>query len=237
MMKRWLLIASMLTTVVLGGCMFPDSQRAGNIPYEDQLQAVQTAVDAYREKTGVLPIKTKPANTPLMERYPVEFGRLVPGYMADPPSNSFEGGGLFQYVLVDAETDPTVKLIDLRVSERLQELQTNINAFRAKEGKFPFKGSLGKNQFTLDYDKLFVAEEPTIPSPYSDEALPIYVDGSGQLFVDYRKDVEQALENTDELPKKGQDIRYLLYNSSPFVPAYSQGYTIDEQGQVSFLNH
>lgn len=236
-MKRFLLTISLLTASVLGGCMFPDSERVNNIPYEDQLQSVQSAVDAYQENTGVLPIKTKPANTPLMERYPVEFGRLVPGYMADPPSNSFEGGGLFQYVLVDVETDPTIKLIDLRVTERLQELQTKINAFRAKEGKFPFDGSLGKNQFTIDYEKVFVSEEPYIPSPYSDKELPIYVDGSGQLFVDYREDMKQVLENTDESLNPGDDLRYLLYEDSPFAPAYSQGYSIDEQGEVIFLNN
>ena len=236
-MKRFLLTISLLTASILGGCMFPDSERVNNIPYEDQLQSVQSAVDDYKENTGVLPIKTKPANTPLMERYPVEFGRLVPGYMADPPSNSFEGGGLFQYVLVDVETDPTIKLIDLRVTERLQQLQTKINAFRAKEGKFPFDGSLGKNQFTIDYEKVFVSEEPYIPSPYSDKELPIYVDGSGQLFVDYREDMKQVLENTDESLNPGDDLRYLLYEDSPFAPAYSQGYSIDEQGEVIFLNN
>nr|WP_251130124.1 hypothetical protein [Exiguobacterium sp. s141] len=217
--------------------MFPDSNRVDNVPYEDQLTSVQTAVDSFKETTGVLPIKTKPAETPLMERYPIEFARLVPGYLADPPVNSFEGGGLFLYVLVDAETDPTVKLIDLRVTERLQTLQTNINAFRAKEGKFPFDGSVGKNQFTIDYDLIFVSEEPTVPSPYTDTELPIYVDGTGQLFVDYRTDLEAALKNTDVEPKVGEDIRYLLYNDSPFAPAYSQGYTINEQGEVEFLNN
>ncbi|WP_321284427.1 hypothetical protein [Exiguobacterium profundum] len=236
-MKKKIVAISLVLTTLLAGCMFPESERANNIPYEDQLNTVQSAVDAYREQSGVLPIKTKPAETPLMERYPVEFARLVPGYLADPPANSFEGGGLFQYILVDVETEPTVKLIDLRVSERLQQLQTNINAFRAKEGKFPFDGSLGKNQFTLDYDKIFVTEEPFIPSPYSDRELPIYVDGTGQLFVDYREDVKEALQKTDESPEIGEDIRYLLYKNAPFAPAYSQGYTIDEQGEVVFLNN
>ncbi len=236
-MKRIFLVASLLAATVLSGCMFPDSNRVDNVPYEDQLKSVQTAVDSFKETTGVLPIKTRPAETPLMERYPIEFARLVPGYLADPPANSFEGGGLFLYVLVDAETEPKVKLIDLRVSESLQQLQTNINAFRAKEGKFPFDGSLGKNQFTIDYDLVFVSEEPSIPSPYTENELPIYVDGTGQLFVDYRADLEAVLENTDVEPKVGEDIRYLLYNDSPFAPAYSQGYTINEQGEVEFLNN
>lgn len=236
-MKRMVLMISLVAMSVLSGCMFPQSSRVDNVPYEEQIRSVQTAVESFKETTGVLPIKTKPAETPLMERYPIEFGRLVPGYMADPPANSFEGGGLFLYVLVDVETEPAVKLIDLRVTERLQQLQTNINAFRAKEGKFPFDGSIGKNQFTLNYDLIFVAEAPTIPSPYSDNELPVYVDGSGQLFVDYREDIAAKLENTDVTLEVGEDIRYLLYNDSPFAPAYSQGYTINEQGEVEFLNN
>ncbi|MCT4781800.1 MULTISPECIES: hypothetical protein [Exiguobacterium] len=231
------LMISLVAMTVLSGCMFPQSSRVDNVPYEEQIRSVQTAVESFKETTGVLPIKTKSAETPLMERYPIEFGRLVPGYMADPPANSFEGGGLFLYVLVDVETEPAVKLIDLRVTERLQQLQTNINAFRAKEGKFPFDGSIGKNQFTLNYDLIFVAEAPTIPSPYTDNELPVYVDGSGQLFVDYREDIATKLENTDVTPEVGEDIRYLLYNDSPFAPAYSQGYTINEQGEVEFLNN
>lgn len=236
-MKRMMIAISLATVTLLGGCMFPETNRVDNVPYEDQLQSVQTAVVSFKTTTGVLPIKTKPAETPLMERYPIEFSRLVPGYIANPPVNSFEGGGLFLYVLVDVESDPTVKLIDLRVTERLQALQTNINSFRVKEGKYPFKGSLGKNQFTIDYDLVFVSEEPSIPSPYTENELPIYVDGSGQLFVDYRADIEAALENTDVEPEVGEDIRYLLYDGSPFAPAYSQGYTINEQGEVEFLNN
>lgn len=236
-MKQLFLAVSLATATILSGCMFPETSRVDNVPYEDQLRSVQTAVDSFKDTTGVLPIKTRPAETPLMERYPIEFSRLVPGYMADAPANSFEGGGLFLYVLVDAETEPTVKLIDLRVTERLQQLQTNINSFRVKEGKYPFEGSLGKNQFTIDYDLVFVSEEPFIPSPYSENELPIYVDGSGQLFVDYRADLEEALQNTNVLPKVGEDIRYLLYDDSPFAPAYSQGYTINEQGEVEFLNN
>lgn len=239
-MKKITLIISLIMATVLSGCMFPDTKRVDNVPYEDQLRTVQTAVDSFKEASGVLPIKTRSAETPLMERYPIEFARLIPRYMADPPANSFEGGGLFLYVLVDVETDPTVKLIDLRVTEKLQQLQTNINSYRIKEGKYPFKGSLGKNQFTINYDLVFVAEEPKIPSPYSKDSevtLPIYVDGTGQLFVDYRSELEKALENTDVSPKVGEDIRYLLYKDSPFAPAYSQGYTINEQGEVIFLNN
>lgn len=236
-MKRMLLPLMLLPVLLLGGCMLPEEARTDVTPYAEQLQSVQTAVGQYQETTGVLPIQTKPATTPLMERYPLDFMKLVPNYMADPPVNSFEGGGVFVYVLVDVETEPTVKLIDLRVAERLQQLQTKINTYQVKYKKYPFKGSLGKNQFTLDYDKLFLDEIPTIPSPYSERMLDIYVDGRGQLMVDYRPDLEDVVQKADGELEPGDDIRSLLYAESPFAPAYSQGYTVNEQGKVEFLNN
>ncbi len=213
-MKRMMLMVMVVGATLLGGCMFPDTNRVDNIPYEEQLTSVQTAVDSFKESTGVLPIKTKPARRRswnAIRLSSVDSSRVI---WLTHLSIASKGAAYSNTSLVDAETEPTVKLIDLRVTERLQQLQTNINAFRAKEGKFPFKGSLGKNQFTLDYDLIFVEEEPVIPSPYFDRDLPIYVDGTGQLFVDYREDVKEALENTDMKPKTGEDIRYLLYETS-----------------------
>src|SRR5579875_2095880 len=84
---------------LLSGCMYPEQNLAKNqIPYKDQLQAVQTAVNDYRKDNGgLLPIKTKEANTPIYEKYPIDFKKLMPKYMSEPPGNAFENGGIFQY--------------------------------------------------------------------------------------------------------------------------------------------
>ena len=37
--------------------------------------------------------------------------------MAEPPGNAYESGGVFQYVIIDAESNPTVKIVDLRIAE------------------------------------------------------------------------------------------------------------------------
>ncbi len=132
-MKKWFVILMLIPVTLLSGCLFPDSQKPSNrVPYPQQLRTVQDAVDAYQKDTGVLPIKTMEADTPLMERYQIELGRLIPRYMSDPPSNSFEGGGTFIYLLVDVDTKPTVKLMDLLVAEELQKLQVRIDVYRKK---------------------------------------------------------------------------------------------------------
>ncbi|RDB33857.1 hypothetical protein [Exiguobacterium sp. RIT594] len=234
-MKKLLVVFMLVPVMLLSGCLFPDSQKPSNrVPYPEQIRTVQNAVDAYQKDTGVLPIKTREADTPLMERYQIELGRLIPRYMSDPPPNSFEGGGTFIYLLVDVEKKPTVKLMDLLVAEELQKLQVRIDTYRKKNDKYPFKGSIGKNQFTLDYKKLFIKEEPKVPSPYSDEKLSIYVDGQGQLFINYLPELEKAVETAKKTPKPGQDIRHLLYDEQPFVPAYSQSYTINKKGEPVF---
>ena len=130
-------LAAILVLVTLTGCMYPEEKLVQNqVPYKDQLDSVQSAVDQYKEANGgLLPIKTKDAETPIYQKYPIDFKKIVPRYMAESPGNAYENGGLFQYVLVDAETDPTVKLLDLRMAETIREIKMRINA----TGYPPFK--------------------------------------------------------------------------------------------------
>src|SRR5699024_12802228 len=55
------------------------------------------------------------------------------------------------------------------------------------------------------------------------DALPIY--------VDYRIDLNNALEDYEHHYEEGDDIRYLLAENTPFVPAYSLPYTIQDGEQ------
>src|SRR5690606_11553457 len=100
-----------LASVLLSGCLYPQEKKVENqIPYEDQIKSVQTAVDQYKETTnGLLPIKTRDYETPIYIKYPIDFSKLAPRFIATPPGNAYESGGVFQYVLIDVETNPTVK--------------------------------------------------------------------------------------------------------------------------------
>jgi hypothetical protein len=226
MMKKGMLFSLfVLIAAVLSGCMYPEEKRAENqIPYDDQVQSVQRAVDRFQEENGgILPIKTKDASTPIYQKYPIDFQKIVPKYMAEPPGNSFENGGIFQYVLVDVETNPTVKIFDLRIAETIREINLRIKA----TGYPPYKEKIAENVYSIDYKKLGYKEEPVAISPYSNQNLPFVITGNAEVFVDYRSDLYKALKTTKHSYKPGDDIRGLLVKDSLFVPAYSMPYTID----------
>ncbi|RID87376.1 hypothetical protein D1970_05075 [Mesobacillus zeae] len=223
------LLTGLMIATCLSGCMYPEENLAQNkIPYKDQVDSVQKAVEQYREdQGGFLPIKTKEADTPLYQKYPVDFQKIVPQYLPEIPGNAFENGGIFQYVMVDTETKPTVKLLDVRMAETIREIKMRINA----SGYPPFKKQLGKNVFTLDFKQLGYKEEPVAVSPYTENNLPFVISGEGEIYVDYRSDLYDSLKDTKVRFGQGDDIRSILMDDSLFVPAYSLPYTIDKTGK------
>ncbi|WP_050180734.1 hypothetical protein [Domibacillus robiginosus] len=232
--KSLLLFWAVVLSFGLGGCLYPDEKRSQNEqPYEDQLQAVQRAVEQFQqEEGGILPIKTKENNPDLYEKYPVDFAKISPRFMAEPPGSAFESGGIYQYVLVDVENDPTVKLIDLRVAEQIRSVNVRLLAHEYP----PFKETLSDNVYSLDFKELGFEKEPYVTSPYSGRQLPLVITGDGTIYVDYAADLYTSLQKVDKPPAPGQDIRSLLMQSSPFVPAFSLPYTVDEQGEPVFMN-
>lgn len=213
--------------LTLTGCMYPEEKLVENqVPYKDQLDSVQSAVDQYKEANGgLLPIKTKDAETPIYQKYPIDFKKIAPRYIAEPPGNAYENGGLFQYVLVDAETDPTVKLLDLRMADTIREIKMRINA----NGYPPFKEQIADNVYTLDFKKIGYKEEPVIVSPFTNQNLHFIISTDGEIYLDYRSDLYQAMKSSEKELKEGEDIRDILVDNSMFVPAYSLPYTIDKK--------
>lgn len=223
--KLSVLFVISFTLFFITGCMFPEEKRSQNkIPYEDQVQSVQTAVDRFQEDNGgIIPIKNSEEKTPIFQKYLIDFKKLVPKYIAEPPGNAYESGGVFQYVIVHAETEPTVKLFDLRTAELLSEINMRLKV----QGYPPFKDKIMDNIYTLDFKRLGYNEAPFVVSPYSNQNLPLVINGAGEIYIDYRTDLMEKLKSTSHKYKPGDDIRYLLLEDSPFVPAYSLPYTID----------
>jgi hypothetical protein len=223
------------TTILLSGCMYPNQERSQNqLPYKDQIRSVQAAVDSYKkDNAGLLPIKTMEANTPVYQKYPIDFKKLTPKYLSEPPSNAFESGGVFQYVIVDEQTNPTVKVFDLRIAETIQEIKMRIKA----SGYPPFKKRLAYNVFSLDFSKLGYEKPPYAVSPYTGHNLPFVITGDTEVYVDYSSDLYQAIKQKKETLKPGEDIRPILVKDSMFVPAYSLPYTLDPNtGEPIFLD-
>ncbi|MGG1631281.1 hypothetical protein [Rossellomorea sp. NRS-1567] len=234
-MKRLGLIAFILilTISILSGCMYPEEKLSQNqIPYETQVKAVQDAVVTYqKDNNGLLPIKTRDQDTPIYQKYPIDFRKLSPQYLAEIPGNAFENGGVFQYVLTDVEEDPQVKIFDLRLAEQIRELKIRIEA----QGYPPFKEEVANNVYTLNYKELGYDGDVYVNSPYSNKNLPLVINGDGDIFVDYSMDLFEQIKSTDKELKPGEDIRNLLVEDTFFVPAYSLPYTVDENNEPVFM--
>lgn len=227
-MNKKNLVILMISIILLSGCMYPQERLTQNqIPYEDQIVSVQTAVKQFqKDNSGILPIKTKEGETPIYQKYLVDFQKLVPRYMAKAPGNAFENGGIFQYVLVDVENNPTVKLLDLRITETIRDIKLRINA---NGGYPPYKEKIGENVYSLDFKKIGLNEEPFVVSPFSNLNLPFIAGTDGEIYVDYRMDLYKKLQDMKDIKTLlNKDIRYLLLEDSMFVPAYSLPYEIDE---------
>ena len=48
-------------------------------------------------------------------------------------------------------------------------------------------------------------------------------------------ELQQFIKEKGLTPTPGEDIRYLIANESPVLPAYSLPYTVDENNDVIFM--
>ena len=67
------------------------------------------------------------------------FSTDCPALHTRSAGNAYESGGVYQYVLIDVETNPTVKLIDVRIAEQIQELSLKLRMYRDEHQYPPFK--------------------------------------------------------------------------------------------------
>ena len=235
-MKKLLLVI-ITSMFLLTGCLYPKEELAKNqIPNESQLEMVQNAVDQYVEMTdGLVPIKTKPSDVDIYEKYLIDFTILKENNLiSEIPGTAYENGGAYQYIILDPENNPQVKLIDLRISDKLRELYTKLDIYRSEHLFPPFGEQIEKGIYKLNYEKLGYKSEPHVVSPFTKNNLPFVMNTDGELFVDYRIDLQQALDEFDHSFEEGDDIRSILEDNYHFVPVYSLPYTIKD-GEPVFL--
>ncbi len=217
--------------------MYPESEKVkSQTPNIDQLQMVQTAVEQFREQTeGLLPIRTKSSDTPVFQKYLIDFTQLKEqNLLTEIPGNAFENGGIYSYTIIDPETAPQVKLIDLRIADEIRSVNMKLNIYRNEHIYPPFGEKIADGVFQINYKKLGLDEPPYVVSPFSGVNLPIVMDTTGTLYVDYRIDLNEALNQLDHSYEENDDIRYLLAEHHPFVPAYSLPYTVKD-GEPIFM--
>lgn len=233
-MKQIIRVFSLIfVSCILSGCLYPKERIAQQIPAETSVQQVQEAVEAYQsENNGLLPIKNKDSEMDQSIKYLIDFTKLVPQYLPEIPANAYEAGGVFQYVIITPETNPTVKIFDMEIAERIREINIRLSMQKYP----PFKEVIHDNVFSLDFNKLGYEQEPVIISPFSGQNLPFIISSDGEIYVDYSADIYQILQEKDvEQVEKYKDLRSLLVEDSIFVPAYSLPYTIDDFGAPVFI--
>ncbi|MFC4302776.1 hypothetical protein [Cohnella boryungensis] len=216
-----------LLLVTLTGCLYPEDQSPGNnISAREAITAVQTAVDRYRDDSGLLPIQNASEETPLYEKYKVDFGKLKRmGYLSQIPAAAFESGGGYQFLIIDEESDkPQVKLLDLAVFQAVGDVQRKVTAYRAANGKRnPAGDEVYPDFHAIDFARLGIAS-PEIRSMYSRQTLNWLVDGQGNVYADYGVDVATAVEKTNKEPAASEDLRRALIEASYYVPVRSPAY-------------
>ncbi|CAD2077349.1 hypothetical protein GCM10007358_02730 [Phocicoccus schoeneichii] len=222
----------MCAVFMLSGCLYPQSERAKNdAPKEDQVLIVQNAVDTFQESNdGILPIKTLSDQREYLE-HQIDFGRLAL-YLSEIPTTAYENGGYYQYVIIDAEEDPKVKVADLRITEEVRSLTTRLNILgdNVKLGEM-----IGPNVYQLDLDAYHLKDNPTVESPFTGRDLNVFYNGGREFIIDYREDAQKIIDDNDLKYKTGEDVRSVFYEYTEVVPLYSPELTVDDNNKVIFM--
>lgn len=227
----------LLLLPVLSGCMYPKELRKENqASIAESLLVVQHAVERYKEQTGVLPIKNSDQTTPLYEKYVLDMKKMMQGgYIGQVPGIAFEMGGSAMFVLVNPESQPEVKLLDLTRHQQAGDVERWVEEYRrANGGAIPSGEAAGPDVFRLDFDKL--GKKPVqVESVYSRAYTTFLVGADGTVGIDYAADVMKAMEKRGmQSAESGSDLRALLVAESPYVPVKSfPYYWIDNEPKPS----
>jgi len=220
------LAAILLASASLAGCLYPKDQLAQNrMPPRDAVRLVQAAVDEYRRDTGLLPIKNADADTPRYEKFVVDLAKLLrTGYLSDLPAAAFEKGGNYYFLVLDEETEPTVRLLNIAVLQKLNDLQKRVKEYAASnDGGLPAGEELYPSFRVLDFDRLG-GRKPDIRSVFSDLPILVLVHDGGEVFADYAADIRRLVESRGAAPEPDEDLRGLLARETLFVPVKSPVY-------------
>jgi hypothetical protein len=216
-----------LLTILLSGCMYRNEITKSYAPPTGEfIVLVQNAVDEFHKRTGVLPIKNKAQDTPVYEKYQIDFKKLQNyNLLSSIPPNAFENGGTAIYAIVNPETKPEVKLIDLTVYQLLVDIQAKTDEYKWKNGgKLPLGTGASPHFHVLDLKELGI-HQAQVPSPYSRTFLNVLIDDNGEVGIDYAPEIMKAIQKsgkTDFPPD--QDLRSILVEQAYFVPARSFPY-------------
>lgn len=227
MAYRRLLLIVCIICLIISGCSGPRVKRGDQTPVHPgpHLALVQAAVDGFYESHHVLPIVNSELDTPVYEKYKVDFARLKSyGYIQSIPENAFENGGLHHYVMVDVEDEAKVKLLHIPSVRDAKEVEQRMLDYAKTHGGLPLGEPVYPEWYEIDYAKLGL-QEVRVQSVFTNQYVGLLVHTSGVVSIDYASDIMQLIMQNDiEHIDTDVDLRTLLVEHSYFVPAHTQPY-------------
>ncbi|MEX2416194.1 MAG: hypothetical protein WD424_08615 [Paenibacillaceae bacterium] len=226
-MKRWqITVLLILMVIMLAGCLYPkDRLQQNQISTGEYMILVQNAVETYKERTGVLPIKNSTEETPIYEKYLVDFKKLLDrNVISRIPADAYEAGGSNYYVIVDPEGELKVKLMDLVIAGQVSDIQRRSDSYVAEGNDLPLGELVKPSFYHVDFERLGLKSEQ-VRSVYSEMFLPILIHQSGRITVDYAPEIMRAItmkENSS--PDPNIDLRTYLVEQSNYIPVNSYPY-------------
>lgn len=214
-----------LLAALLSGCLYPGSQGQNNrVSYMESVRNLQAAVDDYYNNEGVLPIITAGPEVPRYEKFRIHLEQLKNrGYIDEIPSAAFEKGGSAYFLIINEESEPTVKVMDLGTVQKVNDVQMSVNRYIAQLGELPEGEELYPGYKTVDISKID-ARSTELMSVYSGQEMTYIMDEQGTVYVDYAFDIMQALQKEGSTPTEDEDLRIYLEKASFYVPVKSVPY-------------
>jgi hypothetical protein len=233
-MKRMksLLLLNMIM-VLLSGCLYPGGGSNSGMATGEYTILVENAVITYKSRTGVLPIYNSMEDTPIYEKYRVDFQKLLDyKLLSQVPADAFEKGGYYYYMIVEPEGELSIKLMDVRVSQAVADVQRLVDNYMLSVGKLPLGKSLSSGYYVLDFEKLGKKQQQQ-RSVYSETYLIYLLHESGRVFLDYAPEIMKAIQAGDSVDL-GQltDLRQLLIEQTPLIPVASSPYVWENEAPM-----
>ncbi|MGG4395168.1 hypothetical protein ABEX25_12785 [Paenibacillus thiaminolyticus] len=215
-----------LLLALLQGCMYPKELRMENQQSaREGVLLVQSAMDEYWKDTGLLPIQNSEVDVPRYEKFRVDFEALKhSGKLSATPASAFEAGGSGSYLIIDEETEPKVRIMDLAVAQYVNDAARAVDSYKRKQGRLPSKEEAYPGFYRID--EAAAGLKPSgVRNPFSGEPLALMMDEQGRVYADYAVELMQVIEAGDKPPAEdGADLRPLLTEKSFYVPVKSVPY-------------
>lgn len=217
----------MLLPALLTGCLYPgENTQENKVSYRESVKRIQSAVDDFYQEQGILPIITAGSEVPRYEKYRVDLDQLKNrGYIDQIPNTAFEKGGSGYFLIIHEETEPTVKVMDLTTTQKVNDVQRAVNLYKMSHNdELPAGEALYPGYTAVDLSQTD-AKSVKLNSVYSGQEMTFIMDENGTVYADYAFDIMQAIQKNGTDPKEGEDLRRYLEQESYYVPVKSVPYT------------